>query len=51
MFVCLFVPKDLDNHWTDMVFFTAKLLIWPRKIHNYFKAEVIITLLKKIALA
>ena len=30
------VPKDLANHWTDMVFLYRIVLIDPGKVNNYF---------------
>ena len=34
--MCLFVPKDLGNSWTDMVVIYVNLLIDPEKAYNFF---------------
>ena len=33
--VCLFVPKDFDNRWTDTVSFTVVVFKGPGQIYNY----------------
>ena len=37
--MCLFVPKDLGNRWTDMVVIYVNLLIDPEKAYNFFWGE------------
>ena len=40
MYVCLYVPKDLANRWTDKVLLYSEASnVGPGKVYSYFVGE------------